>query len=209
MPRENEKFGKMLRLLPAFFIMTFSAHVRGHNLSGRPVTTKYCRRSLPLPIYRICDILFQYEGWKGDSSMSRLLQVGVFLMFVLSCSSVATAGVREKEESALSTANKWLTMLDEGKYSESWQEASSYFQNAVKEDEWKEKLKAYRMPLGKLLHRKVKTETYTTSLPGAPDGEYVVIRFQTSFGNKKDAVETVTPMIDRDGKWHVSGYYIK
>ena len=48
-----------------------------------------------------------------------------------------------------------------------------------------------------------------TSLPGAPDGEYVVIQFDTSFTNKKVAVETVTPMKDEDGIWRVSGYYVK
>ncbi len=44
---------------------------------------------------------------------------------------------------------------------------------------------------------------------GAPDGEYVVIQFETSFEHKRSAIETVTPMMDRDGKWRVSGYYIK
>jgi hypothetical protein len=70
-------------------------------------------------------------------------------------------------------------------------------------------MQAVRKPLGKLVTRKVKTKTYRTSLPGAPDGEYVVIEFETSFENKKWAVETVTPMMDKDGKWRVSGYYIK
>ena len=48
-----------------------------------------------------------------------------------------------------------------------------------------------------------------TSLPGAPDGQYVVIQFKSSFTNKKTTIETVTPMLDKDGKWRVSGYYIK
>jgi hypothetical protein len=47
------------------------------------------------------------------------------------------------------------------------------------------------------------------SLPGAPDGEYVVIQFKTAFENKKFAIETVTPMLDGDGKWRVSGYFIR
>jgi hypothetical protein len=46
-------------------------------------------------------------------------------------------------------------------------------------------------------------------LPGAPDGEYVVIQFEASFEKKKAAVETVTPMVDEDGEWRVSGYYLK
>ena len=67
----------------------------------------------------------------------------------------------------------------------------------------------HRKPLCKLVSRKVKSKDYKTSLPGAPEGEYVVIQFKTSFENKKRSIETVTPMIDDDGKWRVSGYYIK
>jgi hypothetical protein len=55
----------------------------------------------------------------------------------------------------------------------------------------------------------LESATATHSLPGAPDGDYVVIKFASSFENKASAVETVTPMKDTDGKWHVSGYYIK
>ncbi len=139
--------------------------------------------------------------------MNKLLQVGICLMFLLACSSVVTAGFRE-EEAALSEAKRWLAMVDEGKYSESWHSASSYFRKAVKEDEWEEKLKAHRIPLGKLRSRNVKTKTYKTSIPGAPDGEYAIL-FETSFENKEETFETVIPIIDTDGKWHVSGYYIK
>jgi hypothetical protein len=46
-------------------------------------------------------------------------------------------------------------------------------------------------------------------LPGAPDGQYVVIQFETSFENKHNAVETVTPMLEPNGQWRVSGYYIR
>jgi hypothetical protein len=60
-----------------------------------------------------------------------------------------------------------------------------------------------------VISRKLKTKVYKTSLPGAPDGQYVVIQFETSFQNKKSAIETVTPMFEKDGRWKVSGYYIK
>ncbi|MDX1777971.1 MAG: DUF4019 domain-containing protein [Thermodesulfobacteriota bacterium] len=37
----------------------------------------------------------------------------------------------------------------------------------------------------------------------------MVIQFETSFTNKKAAIETITPMMDSDGTWRVSGYFIK
>ena len=47
------------------------------------------------------------------------------------------------------------------------------------------------------------------SLPGAPDGKYVVIQYDTVFENKSSAVETIIPMADPDGAWRVSGYFIR
>jgi len=37
----------------------------------------------------------------------------------------------------------------------------------------------------------------------------VVMQFDTSFSNKKSAVETVTFVQEKDGKWKAAGYYIK
>ncbi len=69
-------------------------------------------------------------------------------------------------------------------------------------------LVAYRQPLGKVLSRTVGSRTFATELPGVPDGQYVVIRFQTTFEHKRSGVETVTPMLEQGGDWRVSGYYI-
>jgi len=106
-------------------------------------------------------------------------------------------------------AEKWLALLDEGKYAESWDESSELFRKNVTKIEWAATIKGIRTPLGKVKSRTKQEADYRTSLPGSPDGEYVVIPYRTTFANKKDAIETVTPMKDKDGKWRVSGYYIK
>ncbi len=140
--------------------------------------------------------------------MIRKIACIVVICFTLSVvASVAWAS--EKEVAAVSSAEKWLCMVDGGKYSESWNEAAEFFRNAIKREQWEQTLLAVRKPLGKCITRKLKSKTYKTSLPGAPDGEYLVILFETSFENKKSAAETVTPMMDKDGEWRVSGYYIK
>ena len=134
--------------------------------------------------------------------------MGLGMAIVLSVC-VVLAVESDKVKVALSSAETWLTLVDEGRYADSWNEAAGYFKRAVKEEKWQESLEAVRKPLGEVISREVKTKSYHTSLPGAPDGEYVVIQFETSFTNKKSAVETVTPMMDKDGRWRVSGYFIK
>jgi hypothetical protein len=48
-----------------------------------------------------------------------------------------------------------------------------------------------------------------TSLPGAPDGRYVIIQFNTSFANRPSSVETLTFIMVTNGSWKASGYFIK
>lgn len=115
----------------------------------------------------------------------------------------------EAEKAAIETAGAWLELIDGGKYSESWDEAAEYLRNTVSKDNLQSSLRAARRPLGKLVSRKLKSTRYTTSAPGAPDGQYVTIQYETSFQNKASAIETITPMLDKDGKWRVSGYYIR
>jgi hypothetical protein len=146
------------------------------------------------------------EKW-GMTMLKKIL-IGLALMVLISAG-IALGGKAHKEDSAVAAAAKWLSLVDQGQYAASWKEAAPYFKKAVKQKQWGQSLQAVRKPLGKLISRKVQSTIYTTSLPGAPDGEYVVIQFKTSFENKKSAIETVTPMMDKDGKWRVSGYFIK
>ncbi len=110
---------------------------------------------------------------------------------------------------AVEAARVWLGIVDKGEFAESWREAAAYFRGAVSRDDWVRALEGTRRPLGGVVSRELKSAVYATALPGAPDGEYVVIQFATGFTNKRAAVETVTPMKDPDGDWRISGYFIK
>ena len=124
-------------------------------------------------------------------------------------SGLAASTTADKEKAAVAAAQSWLKLVDDGRYGDSWQEAASLFRNSITKEQWMSQIQIVRQPLGKNLSRTLKNSNYTTTAPGAPDGEYVIIQFDTSFENKKAAIETVTPMMDKDGKWRVSGYYIR
>jgi hypothetical protein len=113
------------------------------------------------------------------------------------------------EQQAVPAVEAWLALVDAGKYAESWKSAAAYLKNVVKEKQWTATMSPVRKPLGKLVSRKLKSAEFTRELPGAPDGEYVVIQFTTEFANKASATETVTPMKEKDGQWRVAGYLIK
>jgi hypothetical protein len=117
----------------------------------------------------------------------------------------APADTRAAEEAA----RAWLALVDDKRYADSWAQAAALFRQAVPKEKWVETVTAARTPVGKLSKRELHAAEARTSLPGAPDGEYVVLQFDTGFENKAAAVETVTPMRDPDGRWRVAGYYIR
>ena len=134
---------------------------------------------------------------------------GFLLLTLLLGICSAVQAQQKAEQLAQQSSDTWLALVDAGKYADSWQEASQIFKAAVTKEQWQSALRGSRDPLGKLLSRKVKSATYTKTLPGAPDGEYVVIQYESSFEHKQSAVETITPTLDKDGKWKISGYFIK
>jgi tRNA A-37 threonylcarbamoyl transferase component Bud32 len=113
------------------------------------------------------------------------------------------------EKIAEGSARTWLALIDGGNYSESWKNSSVFFQNAVDETNWTAKMKTFREPLGALAWRNLRSAQRLTELPGAPDGQYVVMQFDSSFANKKTAIETVTFVLEADGQWKSTGYFIK
>ena len=134
----------------------------------------------------------------------------LMMTFTIVCSLVGViAMAQDKNEAAKKSAESWLAVVDKGDYAASYDEAASIFKLAITKEDWLQKVRAARGPLGKMISRKLKLMQYETTLPGAPDGEYVVIQYDTSFENKRSAVETITPTLDKDGQWRVSGYFIR
>lgn len=120
-----------------------------------------------------------------------------------------TASGPEAEKAAVAAAEAWLKIVDAEQYAKSWEESAEYFRNAVPKEQWAQSLGGLRMQLGKVVSRTLTSKNFTTTLQNAPEGKYVVIQYKTRFEKRSVAVETITPMLEKDGKWKVSGYYIK
>ena len=113
------------------------------------------------------------------------------------------------EQAAIKCAEAWLALADAEKNAACYDQAATLFRRTVTKEQWLQSIDRLKKPLGKTVSRKLLSKKYTTTLPGAPDGQYVIIQYQTRFENKTAAVETITPMLERDGRWRVSGYFIK
>jgi len=122
---------------------------------------------------------------------------------------VPSRGADKPEDAAQAATESWLKLIDSGDYDASWEQAAKLFKGSITKEHWREAIGGSRGPLGRVVSRKIKSREYKERLPGAPDGKYVVVMFDTVFEKKAATVETVTPMMDPDGTWHVSGYFIR
>ena len=96
----------------------------------------------------------------GAQAMKSILIAVLFL----SLPALAAEKHDEAEKQAVAAAESWLALVDDGKYTESWDAAADYLKSVVTKDDFVKSLNAARKPLGKLKSREVKSKEYRTSL---------------------------------------------
>ncbi len=140
-----------------------------------------------------------------------ILSTSVVLITLLSFNLIHTNAQTnpQAEAAATSAAESWLVLVEDEKYGDTWDETAAIFKKAISREDWIQALQSVREPLKKTLNREIQSCTYRISLPNVPDGEYVIIQYETSFENKKSATETITLALEKNDTWRVAGYFIK
>lgn len=139
--------------------------------------------------------------------MNRSATITLLASFLMGASAYAQdADATAKAQDA---AQAWLSVVDAGRYADSWERSAAFFQAVITKPAWIAAVQPVRAPLGNVKSRTLKSAAPTHTLPGAPDGDYVVIQYSSQFAHKASATETVTPMKQADGSWKVSGYFIQ
>jgi Protein of unknown function (DUF4019) len=133
----------------------------------------------------------------------------ILTLAVLIGAATRNSAAETPEAAAQAAALTWLHLIDAGNYANSWETAAKLFKSSITQAQWISRVTPVRDPLGSVKSRSVLAAKFTRTLPGAPDGEYVVIRFTTSFEHMASATETVTQVKEADGQWRVGGYFIK
>lgn len=114
-----------------------------------------------------------------------------------------------KADAAQAAADQWLEAIDRGDAPATHAAAAALFRAAITPEKWAESMQQAQLPIGRAVARSVHSRRYARELPGAPDGEYVLVEYATEFERKKNGVETVVMMLEPAGDWRVSGYWIR
>lgn len=101
-------------------------------------------------------------------------------------------------------ARKFLTLIDQGKWDDSYALTTASFQKLNTSKVWAEVSERVRPPLGPVTSR---TMIGHEEVPTPPQG-YEVVKFRTTFANKPDAIEKVSLERTGDG-WRVAGVTVE
>ena len=132
------------------------------------------------------------------------------LAALAACAWIGGACAQDGRTSTVQAAARdWVALTDRGEVGATWDAAGKQFNKAITRERWIETLTEVRKPFGPMVQRSTLSTTFPTSIPGAPEGEYAMVLFRTSFANRVDSRETVTLERESDGAWRVVGYVIQ
>ncbi len=103
----------------------------------------------------------------------------------------------------------WVILLDAGDPEASWDSAAPAFQAAVTKREWLQAVTRARGPFEPFGTRTLIGAQFQATLPNAPLGPYVILSYRTAVEGNRTVIETVVPMRLPDGRWRVSGYFVR
>ena len=107
------------------------------------------------------------------------------------------------ESEVTEAARQWLALVDAGNWKDSFAATAGSFQTLNTLDMWVSASEGGRVPLGRVLSRRLSGEE---SIPAPPHG-YQLVRFRTDFAGKAGATETLS-LAREGGSWRVAGYII-
>ena len=110
-------------------------------------------------------------------------------------------------EVARQAVDDWLSLIDAGSYAAAYDTAAGVLRENVTRDAFVSTYEGARPLLGTLRSRVLRSATPATTLPGVPDGEYVVFEFDADYERKEHAVERVVTALEA-GTWRVAGHWV-
>jgi Protein of unknown function (DUF4019) len=102
----------------------------------------------------------------------------------------------------------FLGYLDQGRFADSYAYTGMLIRTQLDRDAFSTEIQKTRLGTGALQSRELIDAGYTTTVSGAPEGQYVVLHYHASFANRQDTVETMWLSLAK-GYWRVVGYNIK
>jgi len=135
------------------------------------------------------------------------------IAFALLIAAPAFAQVKAGSSTAMTPtpddrAKQWLSLMDDQNYADAYKQMGVVARDKVSAEGFSKTVGGVREPLGAMSSRALKDVRLTKTLPAMRDGQYAIVRYDSTFAHKAAVVESVT-LISENGGWSVIGYFIK
>ena len=134
-----------------------------------------------------------------------LLLFALFLAAITGCQGGDAA--EKSKADATNAASHWVGMVDQGKYTDAWNGAADAIKKAGNQQRFAEAMRAQREPMGKVTSRALEASQYAKDPQNFPPGEYVELKYKTSFDNAPSGEELLQLVKTSDGSWKVGSYF--
>ena len=111
------------------------------------------------------------------------------------------------KEAAQEAATEWLELTDTGEFAQSYEQSAALMTEKVNQKQWEQKIGQREKQLGALQSREFAEAQYRDSLQQLPDGEYVLLRYESQF--EKAKFNEVLLAMKEDGEWKVASYTLR
>ena len=113
------------------------------------------------------------------------------------------------EKAAQFAAESWMRLIEDGKYSESWDEASQFLRARISKDKWKSRCASLTKTsgeLGQLKSRNLKKALLVESLPDVRGQQGVILIYESSFSKLGPRSATLEMVLGKGDVWRIAFY---
>lgn len=145
-------------------------------------------------ITTLCVTVYWSQSVNANDSAKKVVEAGALV---------------DIDEVTLQDGLEWLELVDTQQYEKSWDESSPIFRTSVTQAKWVEAMQLVRKPFGEADSRKLEAAQAPASLPGLPDGEYLILTFTTKFSASSLSSTETLSLVKEDGHYRAIGYFIR
>jgi hypothetical protein len=148
----------------------------------------------------------KFKTWLRAGGALALFVIVYFFAPVATTSGEASLGPGPKSDAKMS-AEAWLSLLDERKFSGAYSSMADLFKSRYKFPEFEQLLSRERNSLGRLKNRQLLSTAPYESPPGAPKGVYRQYVYKALFENEPQGIYEVVWLIGERDSWRVLSVY--
>lgn len=162
--------------------------------NGFPISQQNLMWLIVAIVITLCVTVYWSQSVNANDSAKKVVEAGALV---------------DIDETTLQDGLEWLELVDTQQYEQSWEESSPIFRTSVTQAKWVEAMQLVRKPFGNTDSRKLEAAQAPASLPGLPDGEYLILTFTTKFSASSTSSTETLSLVNEGGHYRAIGYFIR